>query len=83
MADDYPWEGRCVDAAHNFGKQCASLAKSNPYGDLVDPLGNLINTLMTELWDSGFSQSEIRAAFEHAVSDMPRYTAGRERRGSN
>jgi hypothetical protein len=35
---------------------------------------------MTELWDNGFSQSEIGAAFEKAILDMPRYTAGQEKR---
>jgi len=35
---------------------------------------------MTELWDRNFSQSEIRTAFEVAISDMPRYAAGEERR---
>jgi SOS response regulatory protein OraA/RecX len=39
-----------------------------------------INYLMTELWDKGFSQSEIREAFNAAVADMPRYAAGEERR---
>jgi hypothetical protein len=31
---------------------------------------------MTELWDNGFSQSQIRTAFQAAIRDMPRYTAG-------
>jgi hypothetical protein len=79
--DDIPWEGRCYEAAWTFGRQCIDLAKSNPYGSQVDPLGQLINTLMTELWDNGFSQTEIRMAFEEAVRDMPRYAAGEERRG--
>ena len=35
---------------------------------------------MTELWDRNFSQSEIQTAFEAAISDMPRYAAGEERR---
>ena len=34
-----------------------------------------VNDLMTELWDNGFSQTEIREAFEDAVRDMPRYAA--------
>lgn len=76
MHDDYPWEVRCADAAQIFGRQCADLTKSNPYGAQVDPLPNLINSLMTELWDNGFSQSEIRAAFAAAIRDMPRYAAG-------
>jgi hypothetical protein len=36
--------------------------------------------LMTELWDRGFSQSEIGEAFESALIDMPRYAPGEERR---
>ena len=37
---------------------------------------------MTELWDKGFSQSEISRAFEGAIADMPRYAAGEERNGT-
>ena len=36
--------------------------------------------LMTELWDRGFSQTEIREAFEAALVDLPRYAEGIERR---
>ena len=36
--------------------------------------------LMTELWDQGFSQTEIREAFEAALAAMPDYAAGEERR---
>jgi hypothetical protein len=39
-------------------------------------------SLMTELWDRNFSQSEIQAAFQEAIKDMPRYAAGNERRSS-
>jgi hypothetical protein len=35
---------------------------------------------MTALWDRGFSQSDIRSAFERAIAEMPRYAAGQERR---
>jgi len=45
-----------------------------------DPAGFMLNTLMTELWDRGFSQTEIRKAFTDAVEDMNRYAAGQERR---
>lgn len=76
---DVPWEVLCLQAAEVFAVKCADLHKSNPY-DFAG-LENIINTLMTELWDRGFSQSEIRTAFEKAISDMPRYAAGQERRG--
>lgn len=34
--------------------------------------------LITELWDHGFSQTEIREAFEAALAELPRYAAGEE-----
>ena len=78
--NEIPWEGQCFDAAADFAQKCAELYSSNPYSEI--PLRSIINTFMTELWDKGFSQSEIRSAFEHAVADMPRYAAGEERRGT-
>ena len=77
--DEYPWEAQCADAAYAFALRCAVLATQNPYR-VAAPLERIINGLMTELWDRNFSQSEIRAAFEAAVNDMPRYAAGDERR---
>jgi hypothetical protein len=78
--EEVPWEGQCAAAAYDFALRCAVLAKQNPY-NLAAPLADIINTLMTELWDRNFSQSEIRNAFEEAIKDMPRY-AGRERRSA-
>lgn len=75
---EIPWEAQCDKAAYDFGLRCAELYLSNPYSEV--PLHRMINNLMTELWDRGFSQSEIRSAFEKAVADMPRYAAGEERR---
>lgn len=75
---DIPWEGRCTDAAWAFARTCAELHRSNPYDG--GALKIIINTLMTELWDNGFSQSDIRTAFEKAILDMPRYAAGEEKR---
>ena len=43
-------------------------------------LDNIVNSLMTEFWDQGFSQTEIRIAFADALADMNRYAAGEERR---
>jgi hypothetical protein len=78
--DEEPWEGKCLFAASSFARQCAELYNANPYSEV--PLESIIKTLMTEFWDRGFSQTEIRKAFEAAVSDMPRYAAGDERRDS-
>jgi hypothetical protein len=43
-------------------------------------LDAIVNSLMTEFWDQGFSQAEIRIAFTQALADMDRYAAGEERR---
>jgi hypothetical protein len=79
--EELPWEGQCADAAYEFALRCAVLVTRNPH-NLPAPLEGIINSLMTELWDRNFSQSEIRTAFEEAIKDMPRYAAGEERRSS-
>jgi hypothetical protein len=76
-----PWEGQCARAAYQFAFDCADLAARNPH-NLAAPLNGIINSLMAELWDRNFSQSEIRIAFEEAIKDMPRYAGGDERRSS-
>jgi hypothetical protein len=72
------WQNQVLPAAWEFARKCADLGKSNPNEPVLD---FFMNTLMTELWDNGFSQSEIRTAFENAIADMPRYAAGEENRG--
>ena len=79
--EDVTWEGQCADAAYEFAFRCAVLVARNPY-NLAAPLEGIINSLMTELWDRNFSQTEIRTAFEEAIKDMPRYATGEERRSS-
>lgn len=72
-------QSRAWDVARAFAQTCAAFRNGEPEGAVVD-LEAIINTLMTELWDWGFSQSEIRAAFLNAIADMPRYARGMERR---
>jgi hypothetical protein len=74
--DQKVWDA-ALGAACEFGEQCAKFRDENPYAEIV-PLDSIINTLMTELWDRGFSQTEIQAAFEAALNDMNRYAAGDE-----
>ena len=76
--EDEPWL-RADRAAVEFGAECALLRDLNAYPDR-SPLDEIINTLMTELWDRRFGQTEIRTAFEAALADMNRYAAGEERR---
>ncbi|MGJ4973305.1 MULTISPECIES: hypothetical protein [unclassified Bradyrhizobium] len=68
-----------ADAAAGLAEHCKKLRERGAFVDR-DPLSQIINFLMTELWDRSFSQSEIRVAFNAAVKDMNRYAAGQERR---
>ncbi|MDD2703844.1 MAG: hypothetical protein PHU07_00695 [Acidocella sp.] len=79
MENNAPWEILSTDAVYAFARTVTNLAKSNPFD--YSALDWIINILMTELWDNGFSQTEIRIAFERAIADMPRYAAGEEKRG--
>lgn len=71
------WQDQSMAAVHQFSDALTGLHKSNPWPD-CPLLPHAINHLMTELWDRGFSQSEIREAFDQAIADMPRYAAGQE-----
>jgi hypothetical protein len=73
------WQDQSMAAVHQFGLALKALHQTNPWRDLP-LLPRAMNHLMTELWDHGFSQTEIREAFEEAVADMPRYAAGEEGR---
>jgi len=74
--DQSDWHSITIKAAYEFAKTCREQSKANS-GRVLDLA---INTLMTELWDRCYSQTEIRTAFEKAIADMPRYTAGQETR---
>ncbi|WP_091752161.1 hypothetical protein [Brevundimonas sp. 374] len=73
------WQLRLSDVVWRFGQDLKALHQTNPWLD-QPLLPQAINSLMTELWDAGFSQTEIRDAFAAAIADMPRYAAGEERR---
>ena len=72
-----PWETRTSIAVVEFARKCTSLYMEDPYAEPL--LERVMNELMTEFWDRGFSQTEIKTAFVAAVADMPRYAAGEER----
>jgi hypothetical protein len=67
------------DIAAELASQCRRVREmAVPTREAV--LDAVVNTLMTEFWDCGFSQAEIRHAFAAALDDMNRYAAGNERR---
>jgi hypothetical protein len=71
------WQDQSMAAVYQFGLAIKELHQSNPWPNLP-LLPRAMNDLMTELWDQGFSQTEIRQAFESAIADLPRYAAGEE-----
>ncbi len=73
------WQIKSGTVVWEFGKALTALHESNPWPDFP-LLPSAMSSLMTELWDNGFSQSEIREAFEGALAHMPAYAAGEERR---
>jgi hypothetical protein len=65
--------------AENLALQCR-LLKEMDVSVSAGVMDQIVIYLMTEFWDQGFSQTEIRAAFLAALGDMNRYAAGKERR---
>lgn len=84
MSDDSPsaedqWQDESMAAVYQLGLALKTLHQTNPWPS-SPLLPRAMKHLMTELWDHGFSQTEIREAFEDAVADMPRYANGNETR---
>jgi hypothetical protein len=71
------WQAALYEASYRFSVALRELNDSNPWPE-QPVLGQAINTLATELWDRCFSLTEIKAAFEEAAADLPRYAGGRE-----
>ena len=81
--DDLTHEERVLFAAHRLAADLAAKCRTLREMDVsvsATALDDLVNYQMTEFWDQGFSQTEIRAAFAAALDDMNRYAAGQERR---
>lgn len=81
---DHPCEGErqwlaVINAAAELALRCRDLQRMN-VSISEQALDDGVNTLMTEFWDQGFSQTEIRKAFDAALADMNRYAAGCDRR---
>lgn len=74
------WQTNLYEAVYRRSVSLRELHETNPWPEDHPVLGQAINTLATELWDRCFSVTEIRAAFEEAAADLPRYAAGHETR---
>jgi hypothetical protein len=82
-SDNLTEEERCLFGAYSIAADlAASCRRLRDMAVSVSATGleQVVNTLMTEFWDRGFSQTEIRRAFMAALDDMNRYAAGSERR---
>jgi hypothetical protein len=81
--DDLTDEERALfgayDVSADLAARCRQLRDMN-VSVSATALEQVVNTLMTEFWDQGFSQTDIRKAFTAALDDMNRYAAGSERR---
>ncbi len=73
------WYTRLLNTTHDFGTALAEFHGSNPWPKRA-VLDSALVHLATELWDRGFSQSEIIRAFGAATAHLPNYAAGEERR---
>ena len=71
------WQDQSMDAVHQFSDALIELHRTNPWPNHPF-LPRAIIHLTTELWDRGFSQSDIREAFDSAIADLPRYASGDE-----
>ena len=74
---DDEWQDRGLSAVQEFAGTLRGLHNSNPWPAL-QVLPQALVYLMTELWDRGFTQTQIRQGFEDALAELPRYTAGEE-----
>jgi len=77
-ADD-EWQDRWMAEVSQLADTLTEMHRTNPWPN-VPLLPAAMNYLMAELWDRGFTQTQIREAFDAASGDLPRYAAGKERR---
>jgi hypothetical protein len=71
------WQTRLYEASYRYSAALRELSDTNPWP--ANPvLRQALNTLATELWDAGFSATEIMAALEAAAADLPRYSGGQD-----
>ena len=76
---DDRWQDEWMNAVHRTAEELGEKHRSNPWPH-IPVLPEAMIYLVTELCDRGFSQSEIRQAFDAAMLAMPKYTVGQERR---
>jgi hypothetical protein len=69
------WQDQWMATVYQFARALNDAHQNNPWPELA-LLPQAMDYFMTELWDLGFSQSEIAEAFGRALSNLPKYAAG-------
>lgn len=69
----------CLKLASDLATGCRKMQADHP-NQATSTMDVVIGDLVTELWDQGFSQTEILRAFQTAMDALPSYAAGHERR---
>jgi hypothetical protein len=79
LDNETEWRMDCLKLATDVAIECRKIQTDNP-NQTISTIDVVIADLVTELWDQGFSQTEIRHAFKIAIDSLPAYAAGEERR---
>ncbi|OYU33662.1 hypothetical protein [Novosphingobium sp. PASSN1] len=74
---DDKWQDAGLAAVQAFATELRALHQSNPWPN-IPLMPQAMAYLMTELWDRGFTQTQIREGFEAALVELPKYTLGDE-----
>jgi hypothetical protein len=74
---DGEWQDDGFAAVQRFAGSLRDLHNRNPWPS-IPVLPQSLVYLMTELWDRGFTQTQIRNALIAALDELPKYTGGEE-----
>lgn len=74
---DGEWQDDGFAAIQGFAGSLRDLHNRNPW-PCIPILPQALVYLMTELWDRGFTQTQIRNALIAALDELPKYTGGEE-----
>jgi hypothetical protein len=69
------WQTALYEASYRYSVALEELHRTNPWPE-HPALTSAMGMLATELWDRCFRASDISAAFESAIVNLPTYTAG-------
>lgn len=72
------WQMRFANAVEFFILALLDLHNTNPWPDDFPAVDAAMLDLATRLWEKGFSQTEIRRAYEAALSGLVSFAAGDE-----